>query len=141
LKLKSLRNKVINMGEEKSEELEELEAKARDEAIKKARDEAIKQMLKAWEERPEEKRGSWGTIFGHDVISRDFVAFHVTVVLAKESTMDVTAHATGDNNYSRIVQLSPGENENFITTNPYKMKNVKITGLGSEDQYAFGSMY
>jgi hypothetical protein len=132
LKLKSLRNKVINMGEEKSEELEELEAKARDEAIK--------QMLKAWEERPEEKRGSWGTIFGHDVISRDFVAFHVTVVLAKESTMDVTAHATGDNNYSRIVQLSPGESKGFINK-PYKMKNVKITGLGSEDQYAFGSMY
>lgn len=120
------------MGEEKSEELEELEAKARDEAIK--------QMLKAWEERPEEKRGSWGTIFGHDVISRDFVAFHVTVVLAKESTMDVTAHATGDNNYSRIVQLSPGESKGFINK-PSKMKNVKITGLGSEDQYAFGSMY
>jgi hypothetical protein len=113
--------------------LEELEAKARDEAIK--------QMLKAWEERPEEKRGSWGTIFGHDAMSRNIAAYRVTVVLAKESTMDVTAHATGDYNYSRIVKLSPGENENFITNNPYKMKNVKITGLGSEDQYAFGSMY
>lgn len=134
MKLKSLRNKVINMGEEKSEELEELEAKARDEAIK--------QMLKAWEERPEEKRGSWGTIFGHDAMSRTIAAtYRVTVVLAIESTMGVTAHATGDNNYSRIVKLSPGEYENFSTNNPYKMKNVKITGLGSEDQYAFGSMY
>lgn len=116
------------MGEEISEELEELEAQARDEAIK--------QMLKAWQERPEEKRGSWGPIFGHGAISGNFWNHHVLVALAKESTMAVTAHAMGEQ-YSSIAQLSPGNNNTFHSIK-HKIKGVTVTGLGSGDRYAFG---
>ena len=121
------------MGEKISEELEELEATARDEAIK--------QILKAWEERPQEKVGSWGPIFGHGKISINFGAYNVTVGLAEESRMRVTAHATG-NGFSEIVQLSPGDRKTFRSTiSGISIANVKITGLGSEDQHAFGFCY
>ena len=115
------------MGEEISEELEA-----------KARDEAIKQMLKAWEERPEEKSGSWGTIFGHDAMSINTDSRSVIVALATKSTMAVTAHATGDSNYDHIVHLLPSRTFSFFTNSSAKIRLVSITGLGLPQQYAFG---
>ena len=128
MKLKISRNKVINMGEEISEELEA-----------KARDEAIKRMLKAWEEKPEEKRASWGPIFGHAGASRYFSnSRRVRVSVKGGSTMAVTAHVKGSaGHFDGVVQLSPGETKGFEVGNPQTVM-VEITGLGSGDQYAFG---
>ena len=116
------------MGEEISGELEA-----------KARDEAIKRMLKAWEEKPEEKRVSWGPIFGQGGAYRSVYSQRVRVFVDRGSTMDVTAHATGSGGYDEIVKLSPGEEELFDAGSNQKVNNVNIKGLGSGDQYAFGN--
>lgn len=113
------------MGEEISDELKA-----------KARDEAIKRMLKAWEDKPEEKGASWGPIFGHVGTYGEFIIREIKVSVDGSSTMAVIVLAKGGG-LDEILQLPPGESIIF-RSNSSAVKKIDLKGVGTEDQYAFG---
>ena len=117
------------MGEEISDELKA-----------KARDEAIERMLKAGEDKPEEKgfRWSWGPIFGHGGAYKELGTKGVIVSVDGSSTMAVIAHVTGSS-LDEIVQLPPG-GESIIFGATSQGIKVDMRGVGTEDQYAFGKL-